>query len=252
MKRLRTRLGTAAAILLIMALLCGCGGSDRGLSPARWRYAPGNIICIGDSLTVGSYFGQAHSGETIRQNYPYYLARMLSAEVTVAAKGGYSASDWYAEFSESYDWKDYDTALIWLGTNYAPTDTLDTDVLPFSDPASFAETETGYYCRIIEEIRRENPGCLIFLMTIFASKSDVEEANRAIAAIAAHYDLPVIDMSGLDAPTHPELHAGSNQNPHFGKAGNLYIASRLVDAFQTYFEENAVRSEYGITILPEG
>lgn len=251
MKRFHARLYIAAALLLAMALLCGCGGGDKGLSPASWRYAAGNIICIGDSLTVGSYFGQEHSGETIRQNYPYYLARMLSAEVTTAAGAGYSASDWLAHFSGAYDWTDYDTALIWLGTNYAPTDTLDTDVLPFSDASSFAETETGAYCRIVEEIRRENPGCKIFLLTVFASKSDVGEANRAIAAIAAHYDLPVIDMSGLGAPDHPELHAGSNQNPHFGKTGNLYIASRIVDALQTYFEENVARCEYGVTLLPE-
>ena len=74
----------------------------------------------------------------------------------------------------------------------------------------------------------------------------MEEANRGIAAIAEHYGLPLIDMSDLGADAHPELHAGL-QNPHFGKTGNLYVASRIVDELKSYFTEDPSRCEYGLT-----
>ena len=87
----------------------------------------GKILCIGDSLTEGAYFGAGMDGAAIEQNYPYYLGRMLNTEVVNAGVGGYSASDWYIEKAGDYDYTDYDTVIIWLGTNNGLTDTLDTD-----------------------------------------------------------------------------------------------------------------------------
>ncbi len=235
------------AAMIVSCALSGCEKKSPAETP-RWQYAVGPVICVGDSLTEGAYFGEKYSAVLIDQNFPYYLSRMLNTEVVNAGKSGYSASDWYPECFAQYDWSKYSTAFIWLGTNYAPTDTLEEDVLAYSDPESYAETETGYYCRLIEGIRRENPECSIVLLNIFASESDVEEANRAIAAIAAHYGLLLIDVSDLGAPEHPELHAGSDQNPHFGKAGYICVASRVVDALQAYFAEDPMRCEFGITL----
>lgn len=231
------------------SFLHGCSEKNSSY-PLPWYYASGHIICIGDSLTAGAYYSEAHPGVEIEQSYPYYLSRMLAAEVTNAGYSGYSMSEWYLEHAEDYDWRDYDTALIWLGTNRAPTDTLAEDVLPFSDPADFAETETGYYCRLLEEIRRENPECMIVLLNLFASKDDVEEGNRAISAIADRYELLLLDMSDLGNEEHPELHIGSERNPHFGKAGNLYIAARIVEFLQAFYEKNPLRCEFGI--IPSG
>ena len=245
-------------ILILAAAALFCAGAYRKAAreaekpaPVPWRYAAERVICVGDSLTAGSYFGGETGGASIRQNYPYYLSRMLSAEVTNAGFAGYSASDWYQKKIDDYDWGAYDTVIVWLGTNLGPTDTLETDVLPYSDSAAYAETETGYYCRILDRIRAENPDCLILLVNVFASKSDVEETNRAIAAIAEHYGLPLVDMSDLGAPEHPELHAGSDMNPHFGKAGNLLAASHIADTLEAYFAADPLRCEYGIKTMEE-
>ena len=236
----------ALALALTFALLSVKGSEERPAEDVRWQFAPGQILCIGDSLTAGSCFGSDLQGSSIEQSYPYYLGRMLSTRADSLALPGASASDWYKAFSEELDCGAYDTFILWLGTNHAPADTLAADVLGRADPGDYAETETGYYCRLIEKIRSEKPDALIVLLNVFASKDDVEEANRGIAAIAEHYGLPLIDMSDLGADAHPELHAGL-QNPHFGKTGNLYVASRIVDGLKSYFTEDPSRCEYGLT-----
>ena len=100
--------------------LCAASGRHRYrsekselLDPNRndnWAYAMGKILCIGDSLTEGTYFGAGMDGAAIEQNYPYYLGRMLNTEVVNAGVGGYSASDWYIEKAGDYDYTDYNLA----------------------------------------------------------------------------------------------------------------------------------------------
>ena len=212
-----------------------------------WAYAMGKILCIGDSLTEGAYFGAGMDGAAIEQNYPYYLGRMLNTEVVNAGVGGYSASDWYIEKAGDYDYTDYDTVIIWLGTNNGLTDTLDTDVDPFGGYNDFAETETGYYCRIIETVKDATPDARIVLMNIFATKGDVKTTNETINKIAAKYDLHVIDTKSLSMDKNTDLHAGL-KNPHFGKGGNIAAARLIIRDMGNYFAERPLRCEYGLSV----
>lgn len=252
---------TAAAVFLLASFVMLCalcpGIADSAVSRAAgllhlnrndsWAYAMGKILCIGDSLTEGSYFGADMGGAAIEQNYPYYLGRMLNTEVINAGAGGYSASDWYIEKAEDYRYAEYDTVIIWLGTNNGLTDTLDTDVSPFGDYNNFAETETGYYCRIIETILEANPKARIVLMNIFASKGDVKVTNETINKIAAKYDLHVIDTKSLSMDRSTDLHAGL-KNPHLGKGGNIATAQLIIRDMGNYFAEHPVRCEYGLSM----
>ena len=249
----KSALKTAAVIggLVLLALIAALLWKDiriRQIRDARWRYAAGEILCVGDSLTSGACFGQELGGADIRQRYAWYLGRMLNARVDVDAIPGASVSDWYRRRAEDCSFRDYDTVIIWFGTNNGPEGDLASEVLAFDRPEDYADTEMGWYCRLIERIRAENPDCLILLVNVFASKNEVEAVNRGIAAIAAHYGLPVADMSDMGSQTHPEYHAGL-QNPHFGKAGNIAAASRIVDTLEAYFAENPARCEYGVRIL---
>ena len=219
--------------------------------PTFWAQAMWKVLCIGDSLTSGANYTeewgeQTSPGASIDQNYPRMLGRLINGEVTNAGFSGYSASTWWNSKHSSYTYNDYDTFIIWLGTNNGLTDTLDTDVDPYDDYNDFAETETGYYCKIIEKIKEENKSCLIVLTKIFASKDSVSETNTTIDHIAEKYNLPVIDNSDLGAGAHPELHGGIN-NPHFGKAGNAFVANRYVARVSEWFAENPLRCEYHYT-----
>lgn len=211
-----------------------------------WSRAIGKVLCIGDSLTSGAYFGGNWNGASIDQNYPRMLGRMLNAEVTNGGVSGYSASDWWSNKISQYTLSNYDTFIIWLGTNNGLTDTLETDVEPYDDYEDFATTETGYYCKIIAKIKEENPDALIVLTKIFASKGNVPTTNAVIEKIATKYSLLVVDNSDLGQVAHPELHLDIS-NPHFGKAGNIFIANRYVTDIGDWFAENPLRCEYGLT-----
>ena len=208
-----------------------------------YKYAVGKALCIGDSLTSGANYISL-AGASIDQNYPRMLGRMLNCEVENGGYSGYSASTWYKNKISLYDFSNYDTFIIWLGTNNGLTDTIDEDVNAFGNYNDFAETETGYYCKIIESIKAKNPSCLIVLTTVFASKGDVKTTNSVIKKIANKYGLLVVDNSDLSAGGHPELHGNIN-NPHFGKAGNIFIANRYAVRLGEYFAEDPMRTEYG-------
>ncbi|MBO5017137.1 MAG: SGNH/GDSL hydrolase family protein [Ruminococcus sp.] len=208
-----------------------------------YKYAIGKVLCIGDSLTSGANY-ISYEGASIDQNYPRILGRMINAEVENGGFSGYSASNWYEKKIANYDFSKYDTFIIWLGTNNGLTDTISEDVNAFDNYNDYAETETGYYCKIIERIKEQNSSCLIVLTKVFASKGTVSTTNKVIDKIAEKYGLLVIDNSDLSASKRPELH-GSINNPHFGKAGNIFIANRYAEKLGEYFAEDPLRTEYG-------
>ena len=84
------------------------------------------------------------------------------------------------------------------------------------------------------------------LCNCFGSKSDVSANNTVLSQVAEKYGMLLVDMSDLTAANYPELHAGIS-NPHFGKAGNIYIAKRICDAIDAYFRADPVLCEFGLT-----
>lgn len=224
-----------------------------------YGYATSNVLCIGDSLTAGAYYaGEANgldiaNGVAIAQNYPYYLGRMLHCRTTNAGTNGYSASDWYNRYINDYDYADYDTFIIWLGTNYGctamPTDSEISSFTPSSSASAATANQALYLIKIIQTIQAANPSCHIVLGTVFGSKSDKTTNNDVVAQIAEKYGCQLVDMSDLSYSNHPELHAGVN-NPHFGKAGNIYIANRLAMTINDYIASNPSVGDFGTTIEP--
>lgn len=216
-----------------------------------WGFALRNILCIGDSLTEGAYFNEdITAGITIEESYPYYLGRMLNTNIVNGGHSGYSPSNWFTQHINDYRYDEFDAVIIWLGTNNAPT------TAPTDNPETDT-TETGYYQRIIERIKSENSDAFILMLSIFGSKSSMTLAKKYIQQIADKYNIPLLDMSDISQTTYPELHNGIN-NPHFGKAGNIFIANRIKNYLYSYFSENPLLCEFGWTtkssssVLEEG
>lgn len=202
----------------------------------KWAYNLWKVLCIGDSLTSGASYAEewgevGQTGKSIDQNYPRILGRMLNAEVTNGGVSGYSASNWYTDEVSKYNFADYDTFIIWLGTNNG---------LDYED-------EEQHLRNLINKIKADNASCLIVLTKIFAcSTGTVAGTNAIIDTIAEEYGFPVIDNSDLGSTERPDLHANV-ANPHFGKAGNIFIANRYVEELGKWFELDHLRSEYGYT-----
>ena len=214
---------------------------------ADYSYAVENVLCIGDSLTSGAnYISQG--GSSIQQNFPYYLGRMLNCNSVNAGKSGFSASDWYKTYGGSYNYANYDTFIVWLGANYGcgamPTDDEISAFVPDTSVTAEDAEQALYLIKIITDIQKYNPDALIVLCNTFASKTDVTTHNETIAEIAGKYGLMLLDMSDLSAANYPELHGGIS-NPHFGKAGNIFIADRIKNSICAYIAENPLRAEFG-------
>lgn len=221
-------------------------GVDASAKP-NYAFGIGKTLMIGDSLTSGAYYDDTtYKGASINQNIPFYLGKMLNEEVKNAGISGSTPMSWHnTEFVE-YDYTQFDTIFIWFGTNAGLTDTIEADVNAHANYNDYAATNTGTYCKLIEEIKAVNPDASIHLSTIFASSGDLAVTNQVIYKIATKYNLNVIDLSDLTIANHPELHLGI-ANPHLGKAGNLFIANRIVNNLNEYFASDPLKLEFGLT-----
>jgi hypothetical protein len=213
---------------------------------SAYKYALCRPICIGDSLTRGAYYGKGNPFSTT-ESYPYFLGRILGGiHVANAGWSGSFASHYYLNALDNWTLTDYDSFIIWFGTNAGLTDTLDTDVDPYEDYNDFAETETGYYCRIICKIREAVPDAFIVLAKVFTGPNSAT-TNVVFEKIAEKYGLLLVDNSDLGYTNHAELHCNIN-NPHFGKAGNLFIANRFAEQIGQYIADSPIRAEFGVSV----
>lgn len=221
-------------------------GVDVNAKP-NYAFGIGKTLMIGDSLTSGAYYDDTtYKGASINQNIPFYLGKMLNEEVKNAGISGSTPMSWHNTEFVKYDYTQFDTIFIWFGTNAGLTDTIDADVNAHANYNDYASTNTGTYCKLIEEIKAVNPDASIHLSTIFASSGDLAVTNQVINKIATKYNLNVIDLSDLTIANYPELHLGIT-NPHLGKAGNIFIANRIINNLNDYFASDPLKLEFGLT-----
>lgn len=221
-------------------------GVDASAKP-NYAFGIGKTLMIGDSLTSGAYYDDTtYKGASINQNIPFYLGKMLNEEVKNAGISGSTPMSWHNTEFVKYDYTQFDTIFIWFGTNAGLTDTIEADVNAHANYSDYAATNTGTYCKLIEEIKAVNPDASIHLSTIFASSGDLAVTNQVINKIATKYNLNVIDLSDLTIANHPELHLGV-ANPHLGKAGNIFIANRIVNDINEYFANDPLKLEFGLS-----
>lgn len=187
----------------------------------------GNTICIGDSLTQGSYTGGDLHPD---QSYPAFLEKLTGNQCVNAGRAGWTTLDWWTgSEAESrgfpyYQYADYDTAIIFLGTNGGLTDTLDADVNQYSSYADYAATNTGAYCKIIEGMKAQNPDINIFVCHVWASGASVSVTNDVISKIAVKYGLTVINLNVSEFWSPYTIYHAVPNNIHLGKIGYAKMA----------------------------
>ena len=200
-----------------------------------------NILCIGDSLTVG-YDG---SGDTpLVKNYPHFLKKLTDAEITKKAHGGWTTKQiWDGEISTATDLATYDCAIIFLGTNGGLTDTVSTDCK--ADYTQNADTNTGCYGKIIGKIKATAPNCKIFCV---AGVNDyVRRAttmNPAVRALAEFYGVGLIDIEncimsdGGGGGTVERYLYRPIDGIHYNALGYMTMANMMYDSMSAFMSEN--------------
>lgn len=214
-----------------------------------WEYAIDHVLCIGDSLTFGSPADSSTMPYPISQNYPYYLGRMLglSGDVTNGGVPNYGAKTYYNSKFSDFTLTDYNTFIIFLGTNSGLTDTLDTDVDPYEDSADFADTNTGCYCKMIREIYDAVPNAIIVLVNTWHVAVVQPDTRTTIDKIGTKYGLPVVETYGvMRYGVNPVYHGGVD-DVHCSKAGYLALANLIKDKLYEYFSADISRVNKGMS-----
>lgn len=190
-------------------------GSSFSISGISLKEIIDTAICIGDSITYGTAEGESYPG------YIDVLRNMTTVENT--GVGGYSASDWWENKFSLYDYTDYKLATILLGQNEGLTDTLAEDTAS-GNYLTYADTNTGNYCKIIEGMMAANPNIKIVIINRYVGGTwDV------VTQIAEKYSLPEFNLYNnsvwdilFDKTYYP-----SGETVHFNKYGLNAIGNIL-------------------------
>lgn len=189
-------------------------------------------IAIGDSLTYGVVDGTTGASKNTDKNYPYWLSKILDCTIEKDGHPGCDVVHYYNEYGSTKDYSKYEFAIIFLGTNYGLTDTLDND----TNSAVYADTDTGCYCKLIEKIKADNPNCKIILCQTYTTVgnqnvkpvSSKEVTNKVISQIAEKYDLLLLDLdieplnlTFVDGVIH------QFDKTHLGVGGYLLLANEI-------------------------
>ena len=206
-----------------------------------------SVICVGDSHTAMGY-------------YPTSLEELSLWDVTNAGESGLSALTWWQRhgkngISTTYTY-DKDAMIVFLGTNYHLSDTLETDVNNYNSYDEYAETTTGAYCKIIEYALEQNPNLKIFLCTLpqvfypfgtdwyVTEQQDRIRTNSVINQIADKYDLPVIDLWNKLPIDYRHRDIYNTDGSHYTEEGYKILAETIYDGICDIIAENP--SKYGV------
>lgn len=229
---------------------------NKTMSTPSFAYLLGKTLCIGDSLTEGAYYGDNYDFIGINKyNYPYFINKMTGLELTNVGMSGSSPSSRWTFFS-TYDFTPYDTFLMWWGTNGGLTDTLledgviDSSGNLISDYTTYANTNTGCYCKTIGRIISQVPNAKIFIANLY-TQENLEVSNSVIEKIVDLYPNNVIGMvdmksegkfwSGGSGAMIPNIHPLNNI--HFNTVGNYYLASHWIEKINLLIESNPQKME---------
>lgn len=131
------------------------------------------ILCIGDSMTEGTFNNNSGSGSQYpvigKYSYPTFLQKLTGVEVTNKGHGGFTSAQWYAQESSS-DLSGYDCAIIQLGIN---------DVGSYGTWGTDSETA---FTNIINKLKTENKNIKIFVANIIPATSYSSSAYKTFSS----------------------------------------------------------------------
>lgn len=192
------------------------------------------ISCIGDSLTEGDYGipGQRGIANVQDENYPYFLSKIMNAEVRNFGKSGFRSTDILKYYEEgNIDVTGSDKVIVMLGTNGG------------MDRNEELEGNEDYR-KIIRKVRKDAPGAEIYVCTPPHVTENpgysncgyiglVEKAVDFVRKYAKENDVKLIDVAECPYFTAETEHIYQpNDGLHYGAAGYEKMAEYIADAIK--------------------
>lgn len=192
---------------------------------------PFAMAFIGDSLTYGQTYvdewGEPNFAYKNKANYPDAFCRMMGIDTktVIALPGGKPKDLWNGDQTNIENIQNQ-FVIVWLGTNGGLTDTVSVDCVG-DDITQYANTETGYYGRIIKTLLTN--GNKVFLAQVCYTNV-VDVANKTIASLADRFSCGLIALSSSDIEdfNQNKYHTAYNgfvNSVHFNSIGYNHVAS---------------------------
>ncbi|MCR4615676.1 MAG: SGNH/GDSL hydrolase family protein [Clostridiales bacterium] len=189
------------------------------------------IVCIGDSLTEGDYGipGKRGIANVQPENYPYFLSKILGADVINCGKCGYTATGYLKYYTAgNVDVAGSDIIIVMLGTN--------------GGMSGKQETEGDRdYDTLIKRLMEDSRGAKVVICTApratvdaskpgFGNAERIADANDFIRRYAADNNIPLIDVNSVKEFTEEnEPVMQPNDGLHFGRTGYQVMANFIAD-----------------------
>lgn len=191
-----------------------------------------DIVCCGDSLTYSAVFTDAAHHRQAFVPWPTQIQRVTGVPTTMQAKSGMNPRTWYAEYGSTIAQSSEGNRLYitYFGHNasaqYPYTDTFGTDCPENADPSTWADTLTGWWGRIFNDIYAA--GCKALIIRVSDSNGYRATQDAIIEDIAARWNVPVIDNPYLaDLIYHSATDDYANE-AHYNELGYMAFCRQLL------------------------
>ncbi len=213
------------------------------------------IACIGDSLSSGEFEAPVEEGmvgyhDFYEYSWGQFMAREAGLKVYNFSKGGMTAAEYCENFAKMKGYWDKDKLcqayIIALGVNdlFGQNQELGsiddiTDKRGFSNNKTFA----GYYARIIQQLKANQPKAKFFLMTMpkedDESKNDLKAKHaKLLHDMAKHFENTyVIDLFEYAPVYDKEFKRNFYLGGHMNPAGYA-LTAKMVMSYIDYIIRN--------------
>lgn len=185
------------------------------------------LVCIGDSLTWSQVYTSVSTSRQAYQPYPKILEKRTRTPTETFARAGATPASWWSEFNAGcFVERDNACYIVYLGTNGGLTDTIDADCPSSESMTAWADTNTGYYGRILQSI--SNLGAKAILVKVYDTGGNLSVTNNIIEKFGERFGFPVIENEKLGDVYHLYPNKSGENGVHYNDLGYAAFVYQLL------------------------